>query len=113
MLSKLPYSPNLHSRPLSAGYITMSIQSLSAEDLNKPVDLRTLTMEELLRVWEQSQRLSLMLQQSFLPGLQLHSATEDMIIAELLRRETVRRQGGSPSAAALVRDMPLQAPKLS
>ena len=91
----------------------MSIPNLSAEALNKPVDLQTLTTEELLCVWEQAQRLSLMLQQSFLPVLQLHSATADTIIAELLRRETVRRQGGSPSAAAIVRDMPLQAPKLS
>ncbi len=66
------------------------------------VRIQSLKTEDLLNVWEQSQKFSLVVQhsvlRSLLPAEQIHSATEEIIIAELLRRETLRRQKPGPAA---------------
>ena len=49
--------------------------------------LQSMPTEEILNVWANSQALSMTLQNTFLPAAKLHSATEDLIILELVRRQ--------------------------
>ena len=66
--------------------------------------LQTMPTEEILNVWASSQALSMTLQKTFLPAAKLHSATEDLIILELMRRQLQGSQHKPRPVAAMERD---------
>ena len=66
--------------------------------------LQTMPTEEILNVWASSQALSMTLQKTFLPAAKLHSATEDLIILELVRRQLQGSQRKPRPVAAMERD---------
>lgn len=67
--------------------------------------LQLMHTEELLTLWERSQKMTFMLQAVIMQDFSLRSNTEDAIIAELMRRAVLgARSGGIPGS---VRRTPL------
>lgn len=64
--------------------------------------IKLLNEEELLNLWEQTQKFVTAIQAAvFPPDVQMKSNVEDTLIAEMLRRDTVRRQNASAAAVAV------------
>lgn len=86
---------------------TAAMDRFDNGDSETPISdqLQLMHTEELLTLWERSQKMTFMLQAVIMQDFSLRSNTEDAIIAELMRRAVLgARSGGIPGS---VRRKPL------
>lgn len=81
----------------------MAITTTPDNDVPFAVEAAGLSDEELLNLWEHSQRMFLVLQMAMNADVEVRNGSEDAIVAELLRRQ-LRRGGKRTVLLARPRD---------